>query len=304
MGFWSRVGAAIVTGGASEIGGTGGRVATAVATGGASEIGPSPRDFLTDGIEPPPAWRHVFEVVVGLEGPGEGPGPGGNDISQDGDGNWNRTKRLLHRLGGVVTGPLTEVAGTAGDALEAATHAARPKPTPVHPVPTSQRPLTPAQRAEMTRLMNEAAQLHDLYQKARDAGSPETPELAGYATMAAEAAVRRIAAMMGLPPSYAARIRFDPGHDGVASTSIDENLSSIGWSAFSGDESKLVAVIAHEAAHLFQRDRDNLTITTFDAKRDSYESEATRIQEEYLRKLGYSEEAIRVLRTYSVDVKK
>jgi hypothetical protein len=51
MGFWSRVGAAIVTGGASEVGGTPGRVVAAVATGGATEITPLVNKGVNAAIE-------------------------------------------------------------------------------------------------------------------------------------------------------------------------------------------------------------------------------------------------------------
>jgi hypothetical protein len=170
-------------------------------------------------------------------------------------------------------------------------------------VPAVRPPFTTAQRTEIAQLTKQAEELYDLYAKARGAGSPEADALLGDAARAAQALIRQVVQLMGLPPSYADRIRFDANFFGSGHTDIKGNVGIIGWNVITGDGAAVVSTIAHEAAHLYQRDRDNLTLEKFDAKRDFYESEATRIAEDYLRKLGYPEATIRALRGYSVEVK-
>jgi hypothetical protein len=75
----------------------------------------------------------------------------------------------------------------------------------------------------------------------------------------------------------------------------------IGWNAIVAEGEMVIATIAHEAAHLYQMDH-GMTRDAYAKNPAKYEGEATRMQEEYLKRLGYGPDVINGTRRYSTDL--
>jgi hypothetical protein len=177
-----------------------------------------------------------------------------------------------------------------------------PSPGPIPVAPTRRSYMAASERAEVAQLTKTAENLFDEYQKAVAANLPVV-DAYNAAKAAGDKLVARLVQIMGLPPSYASRIHFQPDSIDNGWTNPDTKQAYIGWGLVTADGAGVIEAIAHEAAHLYQIDRDGLNRAKFDANRATYESEATRMAEDYMRRLGYDEATIRALRPYAVPEK-
>ncbi len=171
------------------------------------------------------------------------------------------------------------------------------------PVVANRGALASSERQEIANRVAQAEQSYDDLQQAELSHSPLVPALRTETIRVAEKLIQDVARMIGLPAHLAQRIGYDIELDVPGVTRLATNRAFIGPAAIGkGGPEMLVATIIHEAVHLHQRDRDKLSSAAYDAQRAAYEAEATRISEDYMRKLGYSEEVIRNVRRYAVDV--